>query len=90
MLAYPRLPASYTVSVRQFRLLQSRFLHCTPHDEPACGLLIGFANLPIRDLHPLDNLSIFHNKIYSRHTGRTQQLNASIGQRPAPPFSLTV
>jgi hypothetical protein len=38
----------------------------------ACdGLLIGFTNLPIRDLHPLDNLSIFQKKYYSCHAGHT-------------------
>ncbi|RDV10715.1 hypothetical protein DXT99_25970 [Pontibacter diazotrophicus] len=59
-------------SVRQFRCLQARFLHCIPHGKPACGLLIGFTNLPIRDMHPLDNLSIFLLKYNSCHAGHTQ------------------
>ena len=32
--------ASYTVSVRQYRILQSRFLHCCRHQQPACDLLM--------------------------------------------------
>ena len=28
------------VPVRQYRALQSRFLHCMPHGKPACDLLI--------------------------------------------------
>jgi hypothetical protein len=58
VLAHPQFPASYAISVRPFRSLQSRFLHCMGHPKPACSLLIGCTNLPIRDLHPLDNLSI--------------------------------
>ncbi|KAA5538731.1 hypothetical protein F0145_25655 [Adhaeribacter rhizoryzae] len=74
VLAYPQFSASYAVSVRPFRVLQSCFLHCLGHPKPACSLLIGFTNLPIRDLHPLDNLSIFQRKYYSRHAGRTHVL----------------
>ena len=40
VLAYPRPIASYAVSVRQYRILQSRFLQCIPHGKPPCGLLI--------------------------------------------------
>jgi len=44
----------YTVSVRQYRSLQSRFLQCLFHNKPPCDLLIGFANSPMRDLHSLE------------------------------------
>ena len=40
VLAYPIDIASYTVPVRQYRILQSGFLHCPPHGEPACHLLM--------------------------------------------------
>jgi len=40
MLAYPICHASYPVSVRQYRLLQSRFLQCIPHGKPPCDLLM--------------------------------------------------
>ena len=40
VLAYPRFKASYTVSVRQYRILQSRFLQCILHSKPPCDLLI--------------------------------------------------
>ena len=40
VLAYPRFIASYTVSVRQYRILQSRFLQCILHSKPPCDLLI--------------------------------------------------
>ena len=40
VLAYPRFIASYTVPVRQYRILQSRFLQCLLHSKPPCGLLI--------------------------------------------------
>ncbi len=38
------LIASYTVSVRQYRILQSGFLHCCNRSQPACHLLtlLGF------------------------------------------------
>jgi len=39
-LAYPRFIASYTVSVRQYRILPFDFLHGIPHGKPACHLLI--------------------------------------------------
>src|SRR5690554_4061481 len=32
--------ASYTVPVRQYRILQSHFLHCCRHQQPACDLLM--------------------------------------------------
>jgi hypothetical protein len=44
----------YTVSVRQYRSLQSRFLQCLLHSKPPCDLLTGFTNSPVRDLHPLE------------------------------------
>jgi len=40
MVAYPDNYASYTVSVRQYRILQSHFLQCIPYGKPPCGLLI--------------------------------------------------
>ena len=40
VLAHPLLPASYAVPVRQYRVLQARFLHCMPHGKPACDLLM--------------------------------------------------
>ena len=39
VLAYPHFIASYTVSVRQYRILQSRFLQCILHSKPPCDLL---------------------------------------------------
>ena len=36
----PNRYASYTVPVRQYRSLQSRFLHCCRHQQPACDLLM--------------------------------------------------
>jgi len=40
VLAYPHFTASYTVPVRQYRILQSRFLQCLPHGKPPCDLLM--------------------------------------------------
>jgi len=40
VLAYPRFIASYTLPVRQYRILQSRCLQCIPHDKPPCDLLM--------------------------------------------------
>ncbi|HCY40727.1 MAG TPA: hypothetical protein DHV48_05135 [Prolixibacteraceae bacterium] len=40
VLAYPRFIASYTVSVRQYRILPFDFLQCIPHGKPPCHLLI--------------------------------------------------
>ncbi|KAA5543010.1 hypothetical protein F0145_17740 [Adhaeribacter rhizoryzae] len=42
------------ISFRQYRILQSRLLYCLPQGKPACGLLTGSTNLPLRDLHPLE------------------------------------
>lgn len=39
VVAYPLFIASYTVPVRQYRILQSGFLQCMPHDKPPCHLL---------------------------------------------------
>jgi len=39
VLAYPRFIASYTVSVRQYRILPFGFLHCMGYPNPACHLL---------------------------------------------------
>lgn len=36
---HPLLVASYTLSVRQYRTLQFRFLHCIGHPKPTCDLL---------------------------------------------------
>ncbi|OFY43372.1 MAG: hypothetical protein A2X18_00005 [Bacteroidetes bacterium GWF2_40_14] len=38
--AYPRFIASYTLPVRQYRILQSRCLQCIPHGKPPCDLLM--------------------------------------------------
>jgi hypothetical protein len=40
VVTYPDNYASYTVPVRQYRILQSRFLQCILHSKPPCGLLI--------------------------------------------------
>jgi hypothetical protein len=40
MLAYPCIIASYVVSVRQYRILQARFLQCILHSKPPCDLLM--------------------------------------------------
>ena len=45
---HPLLVASYTLSVRQYRTLQYRFLHCIGHPKPTCDLL-RFKALPLRD-----------------------------------------
>ena len=37
---HPLIPASYPVSVRQYRPLQSRFLQCILRSKPPCGLLM--------------------------------------------------
>ena len=51
--------ASYAVPVRQYRILQSRFLHCCRHQQPACDLLILRATNPrIRDFHPLEKIHL--------------------------------
>ncbi len=39
--------ASYPVPVRQYRLLQSRFLQCMDHSKPPCGLLIVQVVTPV-------------------------------------------
>lgn len=46
VLAYPTLIASYVVSVRRYRILQSRFLQCLPRGKPPCDLLV------LRDVIP--------------------------------------
>ena len=40
VLAYPIYHASYSVSVRQYRLLPFGFLQCIPHGKPPCHLLM--------------------------------------------------
>ena len=40
VLACPINHASYTVPVRQCRILQSRFLQCILHSKPPCDLLM--------------------------------------------------
>jgi len=60
---HPLKLASYVVSVRLFRLLQSRFLQTVSRPTRPCGLLIGFGNSPMRDFHPLEKLAIFANWI---------------------------
>ena len=40
VVAYPNKYASYTVSVRQYRILQSRFLQCILPSKPPCDLLM--------------------------------------------------
>ena len=53
----------YSVSVRQYRILQSRFLQCKPHGKPPCDLLMLRARSPrIRDLHPLEKS---HTPLYA-------------------------
>jgi hypothetical protein len=78
--AYPQTIASYTISVRQYRILQSRFLQCPGHPGLPCGLLIlpGVTQC-IRDLHPLeeytrllmpfDSLFVFLNFFQTFETG---------------------
>src|SRR4051812_25703436 len=46
VLTHPDGYASYAVSVRQYRYLQSRLLQCMDHSKPPCGLLM------LRTLHP--------------------------------------
>ena len=45
--------ASYAVPVRQYRILQSRFLQCIPHGKPPCDLLMLRAQLvPLSNGNP--------------------------------------
>jgi hypothetical protein len=43
---HPPIRASYLISVRQYRNLQSRFLHSIPHGKRACDLLMLRAVTP--------------------------------------------
>ena len=74
VLTHPCIHASYVVSVRQYRSLQSRFLQFSGRPEQPCGLLMRINALHIRDLHPLDNQTNFPAGKYSCHAGHTQQL----------------
>jgi len=59
VVAYPGNYASYAVPVRQYRILQSGFLHCCRYRQPACHLLtIRELNPPVRDFHPLENCTL--------------------------------
>jgi hypothetical protein len=76
VLAYPRSIASYVVSVRQYRILQSRFLHCIPREKPTCGLLIllsvtsAYKGLsPSGKMHPL-KVSFLTENLYFRSFSR--------------------
>ena len=56
----------YSVSIRQFRLLQSRLLQCISHEKPPCDLLMLRALIPcIRDFHPLDLLVKYFISIFT-------------------------
>ncbi len=71
VLAHPPHTASYAIPVRQLQRLQSGFLQTLAYPRRPCRLLIGFTNLPIRDLHPLDNNRTFLSKCtlpYRAHT----------------------
>ena len=49
----PNRYASYTVPVRQYRILQSRFLQCIPRGKPPCDLLMLRAQLvPLSNGNP--------------------------------------
>ena len=49
----PYIYASYAVSVRQYRILQSRFLQCIPRGKPPCDLLMLRAQLvPLSNGNP--------------------------------------
>lgn len=54
VVTYPLQEASYTVPVRQYRILQSRFLQTSPHGQRPCDLLTGFINSPVSDFHTLE------------------------------------
>jgi len=58
VLAYPNRYASYTVPVRQYRILQSGFLHCCRHQQAACHLLM----LPV--VAPAHNGLVPYGKIH--------------------------
>ena len=65
----------YTIRVPWYRLLPVDFLHCMPHDKPACLVLIGsiyFNNLPIKDFN-LPEYFVSSIQL-NAHTGHTQQL----------------
>ena len=60
VLAYPPQEASYAVPVRQYRILQSRFLQTSPHGQRPCDLLTGFTNSPVSDFHSGNKCVTFH------------------------------
>ena len=72
VVTYPHYRASYAVPVRPYRLLQSCFLQTSGHPERPYSLLMGFANSPIKDLHPLDNQCKFLAEFNTCHAGHTQ------------------
>jgi len=47
VVTYPDNYASYAVPVRQYRILQSRFLQCMGHPKPPCDLLILQGATPV-------------------------------------------
>ena len=53
VLTHPCKHASYVVSVRQYRSLQSCFLQFQDHSWQPCSLLMRIDALHTRDLHPL-------------------------------------
>jgi len=74
----PNQYASYAVSVRQYRILQSGFLQCIPHEKPLhffirkkCGLLTVRGVTPIRKgLSPIgrQRLVAYASKLQRRST----------------------
>jgi len=77
-LPHPFIMASYPVSVRQYRSLQSRLLQCMNYSIPPCGLLMLRIITPrIRDFHSL-GFSPCEKKFIIRRSGRTPRLSIPV------------
>ena len=77
---HPLNDASYPVSVRQCRRLQSRLLQCKAHAKPPCDLLILPGVTPAnKGLAPSGSfIQFLEEKIYIYHSRRTQQICAKM------------
>ena len=63
--AYPDKSASYAVSVRQYRILQSRFLQCLPRGKPPCDLLMLRILPAHKGLSPSGKIHLLHLLCFS-------------------------
>ncbi|MEI6436718.1 MAG: hypothetical protein WCP32_17985 [Bacteroidota bacterium] len=94
-IAYPDNYASYAVSVRQYRILQSRFLQCILYSKPPCGLLILSGHTPTyKGLSPSGKshtcIWLSENDLYfwtfSTAYNKWALHDAHAGRTPTPPF----